>query len=94
MAMKGPPGSISPLAGCRELLQIHPRTRVLDDGASGCLLLKIMDAPTFLGFLGFYRRRREPRRWPTGRGRSHPRVALGPRQGAAPGMWGPSEAAL
>ena len=53
-----------------------------------------MAAPSFLGLMGFYRRRRGPRGCPTGRGGSHPRVALGPRQGAAPGLWVASQVAL
>ena len=77
MAIKSPPRLISPLAGCRELLQLHPRTRVRDDGTSGCLLWKIRAAPMFLGFSGFYRRRSEPRRWTTGRGGSHLHPPLG-----------------
>ena len=32
-SVKSPPGSISPPTECRELLQIHPQTRVGDDGA-------------------------------------------------------------
>ena len=47
MAMKSPPGSISPPAECRDQLQMGPRTRVRNDGASGSSFWKIM--ATFLG---------------------------------------------
>ena len=93
MAMKSPPGSISPPAECRDQLQIGPRTRVFGDGASGSSFWKIMAALTFLGQKAIYRRRRGARGCPTGRAGSHPRVALGPLQGAAPGLWVPPQAA-
>ena len=47
MAMKSPPGSISPPAECRDQLQIGPRTRIFGDGASGSSFWKIMAASTF-----------------------------------------------
>ena len=62
MAMKSPPGSISPPAECRDQLQIGPRTRVFDDGASGSSFWKIMVALSVLGQEGFHRRWRGPRR--------------------------------
>ena len=94
MAMKTPPGSISPPAGCRDQLQNHPRTRVYGAGISGRLLWKIMAASTFLGLMGFYKHRRGPRGCPKGRGGSHPRVDPRPRQGAAPGLWVAPQAPL
>ena len=94
MAMKSPPGSISPLAECRDQLQIGPRTRVFGDGASGSSFWKIMAASTFLGHEAIYRRRRWPRGCPTGRGGSHPRVDPRPRQQAAPGLWAAPRAAV
>ena len=87
MAMKSPPGSISPPAECRDQLQIGPRTRVFGDGASASSFWKIMAASTFLGFSGFYRSRRGPRGCPRSRGGPHPRVQVGPRLLAAPGLW-------
>ena len=71
MAMKSPPGSISPPAECRDQLQIGPRTRVFGDGASGSSFWKIMAALLVLGQEGFNRRRRGPRRRPGARGGSH-----------------------
>ena len=53
-----------------------------------------MAVPTFLGLMGFYRRQRGPRGCPQGRGGSHPWVALGPRQGAAPSLWVAPQVAL
>ena len=53
-----------------------------------------MAAPTFLGLMCIYRRRRGSRRWPTGRGGSHPRVPPRLRQQAAGALWVASEAAL
>ena len=61
MAMKSPPGSISPPAECRDQLQMGPRTRVRDDGALGSSFWKIMAALTFLGLKAIYRRRRAAR---------------------------------
>ena len=69
MAMKSPPGSITPPAECRDQLQIGPRTRVFGDGTSGSSFWKIMAASTFLGQIAIYRRRRASRRGPRGRGR-------------------------
>ena len=87
MAMKSPPGSISPPAGCRDSLQIDPElgfeVTALQDVFSG----KIMATPTFLGFMGFYRLRRGPRRCLGGRGGSHPSLLVGLWQGAVPGPW-------
>ena len=94
MAMKSPPGSISPPAECRDQLQMGPRTRVRDDGASGSSFWKIMAASMFLGLLGIYRRRREPRWGPRSRGGPHPPAKGGPRQEAAPALWDSSRAAL
>ena len=88
MAMKIPPGSISPPpAECRDQLQIGPRTRVFGDSASGSSFWKIMAALSVLGQKEFYRHRRGPRRRPGGRGGSHPRLQVGPWQGAVPGPW-------
>ena len=64
----------SPPAECRDQLQIGPRTRVRDDGASGSSFWKIMAALSVLGQKGFYRHRRGPRRCPGGRGGPHPWV--------------------
>ena len=61
MVTKSPPGSIYPLAECRDKLQIGPRTRVFGDGTSGSSFWKIMAALSVLGQKGFYRRRRGPR---------------------------------
>ena len=58
MAMKSPPGSISPPAECRDQLRIGPRTRVFRDGVSGSSFGKIMAALPVLRRKGFYRRRR------------------------------------
>ena len=44
-----------------------------------------MAAPSKLGIIEFFRRRRGPRRCLGGRGGSHPRLLVGPRQGAVPG---------
>ena len=65
MAMKSPPGSISPPAEFWDQLQIRPRTRVFGDGAPGSSFWKIMAASTFLGQIAIYRRRRASRpQWP------------------------------
>ena len=61
MAMKSPPGSISPPTECRDQLQMGPLTRVRVDGASGSSLWKIMAASTFLGLKAIYSRRRAER---------------------------------
>ena len=79
MAMKSPPGSISPPAECQDQLQIGPRTRVFGDGASGSIFWKIMAALSVLGQKGFYGRRRRPRQCPGGRDASHPCPKVGPR---------------
>ena len=94
MAMKSPPGSISPPAECWDQLQIRPRTRVFGDGASGSSFWKIMAALSVFGQKGFYRRRRASRRGPRGRGGPHPRVHLDPRQGGAPALWASPPALL
>ena len=94
MAMKNPLGSISTPAGCRNQLQDHPRTRFYGGGDTGWILWKIMATSTFLGLMWIYRRRRGPRGCPMVMGGSHPRVALGTRQGAAPGLWVAPQAPL
>ena len=87
MAIKSPPGSISPPTECRDQLQIGPRTMVFGDDTSGSSFWKIMAAPSVLGQKALYRRRRGPRGRPKSRGGSHPRVQVGPRQQAAPALW-------
>ena len=86
MTMKSPPGSISPPTDCRDQLQIGPRTRVFGDGASGSSFWKIMGASMLLGQKAIYWRRRGSRRCPRGRGGSHPRPRVGPRQEAVPAL--------
>ena len=86
MAMKSPPGSISPPAECRDQLQMGHRTRARDDGASGSSFSKIMATSSFLGQKAIYRRRRGSRRHPRGRGGSHPRPRVGPGKEAVPAL--------
>ena len=94
MAMKSPPGSISPPAVCRDQLENHPRTRVYGGGASGSSFWKIMAALLVLGQKGFHRRRRGPRGRPMSRCGSHSRVQVGPRARDSPALWVAPQAAL
>ena len=86
MAMKSPPGSISPLAVCREQLQNLSELGFEVAAASGGVRGNNHRPDVFRvnRYLSVSRGARRP---PGGRGGTHPRVLVGSRPGVAPGPW-------